>query len=769
MQRSMKEEYQDRLQRAKNKLNEERARRREEVRDDTSFASGMSQTSRKSYTSDCSRASAKREKGPRSEWRNKAKAVIERGKARKEDDGSVRSRSSVRSSKDRTAEIDSLVERNARLNERERMLKVESDLLNAAEAAEWNDAHITGDEELLDEDKSILSHKSSGTFRTVDSESNKSFHETKAAWQVRCKKEPTSKPTVNDPTPRRSNNSKSLCEEEAENKQTELLNLARSFSFHKKAPGSPGSAKSSRSVRSSRSFNSSRSAKSENVLSRYSKNKPSKYGKYGASAPTSPESTSAKSEVLPRTRDAPSRSKSAVEKLDRNNSYRQSLASSTSRGEERAREDSYRHGSSVSVSSNYSKQSKYSTREEKRRDSERVFPSELSFPVMLENAEAYDAYENGENKAPCKALSTREMSYRERSAMLASMDNNSSIVNESDADEEAPERNMFRQRGQVVKQKNNHRSVLGSKSAVPSVSTALGEKRDFNNTAAAATSDHKKGSSIHKDKKNPLKQRQPQYHSDVTMQMSKLIKENNEMQARLEKEHTRRSELDAKMAQLQLEVHQQKAEMTVLRSRKDDSAAHKEQIYKMEDALQDTNDHMHEVLTENSKLQEALEEERDRRLRLESQSKHYQTKLKTKSDEVVALAMELKRKDDKFTEALVQEQHMRELSEARLAKACLHINNSEKDRNDEIFEVERENSELRHTVHRMEQFIVLQQQQKQQQQQKLAADKTANNSKLRKQSGASLQQQNSWGGTAISEITTDFEYNELNTSQTGEI
>ena len=112
-----------------------------------------------------------------------------------------------------------------------------------------------------------------------------------------------------------------------------------------------------------------------------------------------------------------------------------------------------------------------------------------------------------------------------------------------------------------------------------------------------------------------------------TLQISNLLNENKELTARLEKERTRRSELDAKMTHLQLEVHQQGAEIADLRRRKDVSASHKEQIYKMEDALQQTNQHLHVVVDENVQLQEALEEERARRSCVENQSKHFQMKL----------------------------------------------------------------------------------------------------------------------------------------------
>ena len=85
----MTEEYEERLQRAKKKLTEERARRKSKdgFNDDASYSSQMSKASRSSFVSEYSRSSSKVVDStivPRSEWRNKARAVIERGKALKE-------------------------------------------------------------------------------------------------------------------------------------------------------------------------------------------------------------------------------------------------------------------------------------------------------------------------------------------------------------------------------------------------------------------------------------------------------------------------------------------------------------------------------------------------------------------------------------------------------------------------------------------------------------------------------------------------------------
>ena len=288
----MKEEYEDRLQRAKIKLQEEKARRHSRGQrndskrfDDASYCSEVSKTSKTSYTSEYSRTSSIRDtKGPRSEWRNKAMAVIERGKGRKEeaellrDDASLRSGKSS-SYKDREAEVDSLVERNARLNERERLLKVESDLLDAAEAAARAENRARAEaflgKDILDEppedEESLASRGSVATTRTTASvrakrirddeadELNRSFQQAKAVWQVRCKDEPGD--AVNDPTPVKSNSHP----QPSESKKNKL-DLEPDLEFER--PGTPGSTKSARSTRSSKSLRASRSFRSEN---RYSK------------------------------------------------------------------------------------------------------------------------------------------------------------------------------------------------------------------------------------------------------------------------------------------------------------------------------------------------------------------------------------------------------------------------------------------------------------------------------------------------------------------
>jgi len=729
---AMKEDNEDRLQRAKNKLNN--------MKDDGSITS---YTSRKSYNSDYSRASTAtrtREKGPRSEWRNKARAVIERGQKLKEetadilrDDASARSRSSLRSSENREADIDSLVARNVRLNERERALKIEKSLLDAAEAEALNS----------EDDASCLSYKSSATVRTAEDrakrfqdvltkQASRSFHETKATWQDR-----TEKNLASNPIQRKFN---TLADNDTDqvDKQAELLTLARSFSYNKKGPESPQSVKSAKSIRS---------CNSETVLKKYSKS-----GKYGAM--TSSDSVESNFPT-------PSRSKSSAEKTSNNHQYLASTAAS--RGERQAREDSLpRHTLSVSNPSNYNKRNKYSNREEKDNtpleDLENAFPSEPPVPFNL------DEEKKCENQAP-----SRELSYRERSAMRASSSvdcNNISLPHESGTDDEGPsERNIFRQRGKLAKKQKNQSSIT---------SAALAEKKDFNNTSSVLVANGFNSRKIESAKKaimpNTTQQQpntpQKQSGSDNVMEMNNLRNENKELRSRLEKERACRSELDEKTASLQLEIHKQKAQIESLRMRKDVSTTHKEQIYKMEDALQETNQQLHVVVDENLKLQETLEQERARRIRAENQAKHYRDKSAKKSDEVVVLARELQRKADECSDAMAQEQRLREVAESQLAKACFHIKNTESERNEELEELEKENIELRHTLHRMEQFI----------KQQMSASK--NSSKSCRQSGPSLQHiheegissKPSWGGkSAISEITTDFEYSELNSSQMGEI
>ncbi|CAB9510921.1 expressed unknown protein [Seminavis robusta] len=459
---------------------------------------------------------------------------------------------------------------------------------------------------------------------------------------------------------------------------------------------------------------------------------------------------------------APS-SRSVTSQRSKYSSHRNSSNASVSsqrskRSSRRSNRDDRVPSSGASVSSHRSRRSRCSRHHEEvledPDDHEDEFddcmpPSELTIPLIIADLE------NTENQPPRK----RELSYREKSAMLASMENNPVEAVESGIDEEpslVAGRNVFHQLGQKAK---NHKRLqspylssnkkFGAETQSQPAAVGLKEQKNLYNNAK---SERKFGTSANNT----------QVHQESeSFKLNNLANENKELRARLEKERTRRSELDDKTTNLQLEVHKKGQEISQLKMKKDVSATHKEQLYKMEDALHETNRHLVVVVDENVKLREEVEEERARRCRLESQSKQTQTKLKRRSDEVVALAKELKKKEDRFNESLMEERRLREVAEKQLASACLHINNSEKERNEEMEELYRQNEELRHTVERLEAYL-----------QKKLVKERKNNAQMRRRSGESQQgvinKKPTWTST-VSEITTDFEYNELNNSQMGEI
>jgi hypothetical protein len=980
----MKAEYEDRLQRAKLKLQEERGKRKSlgqlydsnsEVRqDDTSCYSEASKTSRRSYASEYSRNSKKDTKGPRSEWRNKAMAVIERGRERKEEAELLREDASMRTGrsttfKDREADVDSLVERNARLNERERLLKVESDLLDAAEAAAraenraraeaylGKDIHDEPeDEESLDSGGSATTSRASASNRAKrirEEEANnlnRSFHQAKAVWQVRCKDENNN---LEDPTPIKSN-----IKLQSSRRKVSCINTDRLEDFgldNPESPASAGSAKSSKSTKSSksnRSFKSSRSSKSvrDEILYRSKKYEES----------TSPRS--AKSEYVPQpTRKSPVVDMSLLmdksDKQDQNkieepkrdfagrratSSYRQRLvdplesALKTDAADEEtsprqklrptsASVSSYRNQnrdhktdtvepsdeskrqrssasissirskysyksktydsdvddkksasnhspnhlkSSSSFSSNHSKhsvrskhaeveedddddkksaphhlkssdsfssnrskhsvrskhaeveeddnddmksasyylkssasfssnrnrhpsssssstsnRSKHSVRSKARsaeveeeddddhdeksisnnsyhsrksssgsvssrrsrrsyrskmhdetshgEDAENTLPEELSIPLIIEDLQKV------ENEPP---FQRRELSYREKSALLAMENDNSENFM---VEEGLSERYSFRQLGGQVKKlphlstdKAPQKKISLSKSKIK-----VGSQTSGKQSSATATVD------VLQEKQKHM----------TEMDMTSLINENRELKARLQKERTRRTELDEKTTNLQLEVHQKGQEISQLKTRKDESASHKEQVYKLEDALQQTNRHLVAVVDENVKLRDDFEDERAKRCKAELQVKQLHSKLKKRSDEVVALARSMKAKEETYQRILLEERHLREVTESQLAKACHHINSSEQARDEDFEELEKQNLELRHAVKRMEAYL----------KQKFAEQNSKAGRPGRHDASqeATLERKPSM----ISEITTDYEYHELNHSQEGEI
>ena len=862
---TMKQQYEDRLQRAKKKLHEEKERRKDEGRDDASYVSEVSRTSRASFCSEYSRASARRgdqdTKGPRCEWRNKAKAVIERGKVRKEeaemlkDDASVHSRNTTNSFKVREAQIESLVKRNAHLNEREKMLKIERSLIDRAEAETKADIDSYYDlQNPQSESGSFESQQTSSTTQTTNSrakrvrddikeeELGRNFQEAKNAWKVREKTNPTG------PTPLKSNlSSKSMA-----------TKLSRSASFHqpssrvledsheseqlssKRAPESPESVKSFRSIKSSRSMRSTRSNKStwsartDQAAFDVSNNKSTKTSKYGS--PKSPNESEKIPSIDPAAED--SLLLTPTLQLETKLSYRQSNRSNFS---EYTRDTAVTSiGASESFSTTHSQRSRRSYRGGSYEvkavldERENTLPvEELSFPVLAD-----DSMDDGENQAPPLLVSSngqsRELSYREKSAILASVENSRNERSREEA-EDPMQRDMFRERGQVVKKKNNYNFTMrssaetGSNSSVASIKATkstsvhvLGEKQ-YNGTNNSATTNAIINSVMAENNRlvdaTPTKQfgsmklsskgkntTTPTRPSEDSLKLSNLVNENKELKARLERERTRRSQLDDKTVQLQLEIHQRGEELSELKKKKDFSESHKEEIYKLEDSLREANKHLVTVMDENAKLREELETERAKRGRMESQARHYQMKLKQKSEEVVALARELQRKEDRFNEELNEERHNREVTEAHLAKACLHIKHSEEERDDDLDELEKENAELRHTVERLEDFLKLKigaledatnnsrSNNNEQQQPIVAAAPFGShngNSKIRKSNhhhhnpksarrrssgGGSLQNQDDSGlaskpsfTTAISEITTDFDFEELDRGQMAEI
>jgi hypothetical protein len=924
----MSEGYEERLQRAKNKLDEERARRksREGLQDDASYSSQISKASRTSFASEYSRASSKvvdTRLLPRSEWRNKARAVIERGKYLKEQEAEMRrDDGSHPSRKQREDRIDSLVERHAHLNERERMLKVECDLLDAAEAEAKRERIIRAEsylgrgidddevDEMLNADyqQHFSTTRTTATSRakripeTEADDLNRSFNNAKAVWLGRCNdKTDKTGSSMDDITPVKSNSYRRIGADHSKSSPVARSRYVGTDTYSEEADlndyqispaASVKSTKLSRSMPSqserwsgneSNTVRSSldearlllHSAKSDSTgmatetkmkaiirsESMLMRDSPEENGVTGnthgnsrdrrssisnhqelVDPPTlyardnftegdpsqsyrvqsSSASASSQSRKLSRHhsgnmlnddfikcetetgRNQSNRVKSSSASVSSQKSQRTTsstlsasskgskhssksidaepvLASSASLSSQRSKysyssshrdREAMRRFSPASISSQRSSRRDMSSKKpirsnsvssQRSRRSHRhdelseepddedyasMLPEELTIPMIIADLD------NVENQAPTRK---RELSYREKSAILATM--GSTVSDERCTDEDGPlvDRSVFRQHGQKSKlhqlQQQGTRTVgknrgVETRGQSPSMVPALKEQKNLYNT--------KPERSIVGDSSGPTTQQE-----SASLKLSNLINENRELKARFEKERIRRAEMDDKAATLQLEVHQKGQEISQLKERKDVSEAHKEQLFKMEDECKETNRRLQVLVEDNVQLRAALEEERARRERLEAQAKQVQSKLKKRSEEVVSLAKELKKKEDRYGEALQEESHLREIAESQLAKACHHINTKEKGLNEELEQLETENSELRHKVERLEVYL----RQKLEQERRIKA-------KSRRQSVGSHQDAISskatWT-TAVSEITTDFEFEELIESQMGEI
>ena len=862
----MKDAYNDRLQRAKDKLNEERARRRKDRKEneedvDEDARSYMSYGSYGSFVSEISRSSSLcRNKGPRSEWRNKAREVIERGKMRKEEardiDGiSLGSKSFSR--KDREEQVESLIHRNAELSNRERMLEVESRLLEAAEAEEVanhsennagteikkgsvqnddDDDDEATQESFSDSDSNNTGNTGLAVFKVQgnpkrntkrpDTDTiNRSFQEAVAVWEDRCKAQKDE-----DPTPLKSNYSfekKKNKQEESSSVKTWTDSAVRSceedysrnterseptwnkeFDFANEVTSSPASIKSeyrarSRSIyasptRHEREETNNASDSPLSVKSEYAPRMGSM--SFGCASPMRTNQVEARYATSPMSIQSEQRPSKAGKPVRPNaplsrRSHQDMATTDRKMSRRHGKRRSIRRKSPVALEafrreqlSGLEQSPQLSYRESGGSVAASVLAAEDedSFASFHEEIFGFDDDDEGvnENAAPTSELTiptlmdaaasekdfgSRQLSYREKNAILSSTENIQKDSNFGLRSSSSNARNDKKSLGFPKKPSSQTKMVPGSTKSTT-------EQNFTQQRLSVFKSENLKTSN------NPSQ--------DEATQLTKVMNENRELKSRLEKERMRRTQLDDKTSNLQLEMHQKEEEISKLERRDGSSLIQKEQMYKLEETIK----RMDSVVDENAQLRMELDKERVRSARLLDQTKQLQQQVNKKSDEVVVLVKELKRKEDKFQETLHKERTLREVAESQLAKACYHLNNTEQERNDDLEELEQENSELRHAIQRLEMYLkqkikndqrsLAEKQAAAQQERRLVSlkeedeyenvsDHSHRSSQQRKPRGTTssthaITSKPSWS-TAVSEITTDFGFDELNDSQMGEI
>lgn len=855
IQNIMKEAYADRLQRAKDKLNEERARRRserrqEDVADDVSY---VSYSSYGSFASQISKASSKLEKDRRSEWRNRALEVIERGKNLKED-SVTRDQLSFEDTKEREAQAKSLIHRNALLYERERQMKIEMKLIDAAEAEEakrerpsQSGSSIEHQERADVGDHFFHSSNNPNKLSKKRTEAfNRSFQEAVAVWQDRCKEANKKKDSgtaakgtmlkrtlsyEEDPVDRNYGRTRSHSFYQPrynENYQDDVDEVSAKSenifggrnglvgtSRRLKAPHMNEKERTTSIARQSRSsVNFVRSLYTDQLSTPYSSLRYQYYPTAtDTSATTSPirsmqeknedeaslSPSSAISEYIPNR----SRSRSVISKLSpevRNQlelkRAPESPESVKSEGIILRREEGLilpklsfgsRYSGHAGLSNRKSSNKRRSIRDKSpvaletyrrqqlseidaapkisyRQKEERVwknYDDHDSFCSYLDEYMGLEKEQN-ENVGPEDGgISGQSLSYREKNAILAPQRHKT--PGPEATEDEPPIKNIFPHIGGSTKhyqKETTHQAKSGEQFV---------RERVFKDEESSQKTKTISGQGIERLK---------------SFQMTPLENENRELKSRLEKERTRRTELDNKTATLLLELHQKTEEITKFKQHESISTIQKNQFHKVEDAIKQTKRRLELVVDEGNGLRLELDKERGRSGRLRDQTKQLQQQLDKKSDELVALAKELKRKDDKFRAALHEERSLRETAESQLAQACFHWNNSEQGNNDDFEQLEQENIELRHAIQRLEMYLkqkINNDQQKQQallpqqqQPQQLFAlreeeegDSDTSHRKVRS-SPQGIERKPTWS-TAVSEITTDFAFDELNDSQMAEI